>query len=113
MSVDVRDARALSSALKGCQALISTVGTGTSGKPTALYSLAATNELRAMAENDIHRLEVISAAPAGPRNEQPWFARRTKAPPNGRSISYPDLAAALLDALGREDLRRKAVYVPN
>ena len=30
-----------------------------------------------------------------------------------RHITYPDLAAALLDLLVRDDLRREAVYVAN
>jgi hypothetical protein len=30
-----------------------------------------------------------------------------------RTITYGDLAAALLDALGREDLYGRAVYVAN
>jgi putative NADH-flavin reductase len=74
--VDVRDARALSNAVAGCDALVSTIGTGTSGKPTDLYSQATANELQAMADNSIPTIEVISAAPAGPRDEQPWIQRR-------------------------------------
>jgi hypothetical protein len=33
--------------------------------------------------------------------------------PNGRTLTYGDLAAALLDVLDREDLHRHAVYVAN
>ena len=162
--VDVRDAEALSSAVAGCDALISTLGAGAARNATDLYSQGVANELQAMAANDIKTLEVVSAAPAGPRDEQPFPARRimfpilwrlfggqyedmrrmeailrassvdwialrpprlvnkpatgayrtdTKPLSGARRITYPDLAAALLDALARDDLRHRAVYIAN
>jgi putative NADH-flavin reductase len=162
--VDVRDAAALTSAVAGCDALISTLGAGTARDGTDLYSQGVANELQAMAANGIPMLEVVSAAPAGPRDEQPFAARRiifpilwrlfggqyedmrrmeallrssgvnwvafrpprlVAKPATGtyrtdteplagtRSITYPDLATALLDALARDDLHGQAVYVAN
>lgn len=164
VSVDVRDAEALTAAVAGCDALISTIGGPPSRGATDLYSQGVANELRAMAANKIAMLQVVSAAPAGPPEEQPFAARQiispilwrffgnqyedmrrmeavlrsssvdwivlrpprlvskpatgnyrvdTKPLARTRAITYPDLAAALLDLLARDDLSRKAVYVAN
>jgi len=76
VSVDVRDARALSAAVAGCDALISTIGGAPSRGATDLYSQGVANQLQAMAANKIAMLQVVSAAPAGPREEQPFAARQ-------------------------------------
>lgn len=162
--VDVRDAGALTAAVAGCDALLSTIGGALSRGATDLYSQGVANELQAMAANKITILQVVSAAPAGPLQEQPFAARQimfpvlwrffgnqyedtrrmeavlrsstvdwivlrpprlvskpatgnyrvdTKPLDRTRRITYPDLAAALLDLLARDDLSRKAVYVAN
>jgi putative NADH-flavin reductase len=162
--VDVRDAAALTAAVAGCDALLSTIGGTSSRGATDLYSKGVTNALEAMGANRITVLQVVSAAPAGPRQEQAFAARQiifpilrrffgnqyedmqrmeavlrsstvdwivlrpprlVSKPATGRhrvdttplagtrSITYPDLASALLDLLARDDLSRKAVDVAN
>ena len=117
-----------------------------------------------MRTHGIDKLAVISAAPAGPRTEQPFLQRRmampllelfigpvcadmrqmeailgesaanwlalrpprlvdkpatgayrmdTKPLAKGRTITYQDLATALLDSLARDDLYGHAAYVVN
>jgi putative NADH-flavin reductase len=163
-TVDVLDGEGLAKALAGAEAIVSTLGTGTSREPTVAYSQGVRNILAAMASNDIGRLVVTSAAPAGPRGEQrfierrvvmpilerffgatyrdmrlmeatlsgstiPWVAlrpprlldkpatgtyRMALTPIRGaRSLTFTDLATALLDAVERPDLAGTALYVAN
>lgn len=77
---DVRDRQGLTDALRGSEAVISTLGTGTSRTETDLYSQGAINTLAAMDELAITRVVVLSAAPAGPRAEQPFVERRIAMP---------------------------------
>jgi putative NADH-flavin reductase len=164
-AVDAFDRASLVSALRGCEALVSTLGIGSSRSPTTLYSAGIENILAAMSDNGIRKLAVVSAAPAGPRQEQPALERRIlmpvldrvfgetyddmrrmeaklvasdtewvavrpprlvakrptghyriqigRPPTRGRSITYGDLAVALLDSLERPDLYRSAPYVTN
>jgi putative NADH-flavin reductase len=164
-AADVLDPDALLGPLAGAGAVVSTVGGGTSKAPTTVYSLGVRNVLRAMQANGIRRLSVISAAPAGPRAEQPFLERRLLMPvldrvfgatyedmrrmeallwtsdldwialrpprlvdkpgtgryrldwqkplAQSRTLTYADLATALLDSLGRERLYRRAAYVAN
>lgn len=74
-AVDVLDAEKLTGAVDGCEALVSTIGTGSSRAKTNLSSKGVANELPAMAANQIRKLAAVSAAPAGPRNEQPFVSR--------------------------------------
>ncbi len=130
---------------------------------TVIYSQGIANVLTAMNANAIKKLAVISAAPVGPRAEQPFLERRVAMPilervfgatyddmrgmeallatsdidwvslrpprlvnkpatgsyrleatqplPRARSLTYGDLAIALLDSLDRFDLYRRAVFV--
>jgi putative NADH-flavin reductase len=161
---DVRQRDQLAAAIDGADALISALGTGGSRGPTDVYSLGASNELDVMRTRGIDKLAVISAAPAGPRAEQPFLQRRlampllelflgpiyadmrrmetilgasrthwvalrpprlvdspatgtyrvdTKPLTKGRTITYQDLATALLDSLTRNDLYGHAAYVAN
>lgn len=161
---DVLDHDQLADTLKGTESVISALGVGTSRAPTTLYSQGAINTLSAMYANGISRLAVISAAPVGPRAEQPLLERRLAMPllqrlfgatyddmrrmeallqasdvdwvalrpprlvnktatgryrldtrplPKARSLTYADLAAALLDSLDRENLHRRPVFVAN
>lgn len=164
-AADVLDYDSLLEALTGSEAVVSTLGIGASRKATVLYSQGIANVLSAMAATSISKLAVISAAPVGPRAEQPFLERRVIMPlldrvfgatyvdmrrmeallrasdvdwvslrpprlvnkqatgryrvgasgplPNARSLTYADLATALLDTLDREDLRRRAVFVAN
>jgi hypothetical protein len=117
-----------------------------------------------MRTHGVDKLAVISAAPAGPRTEQPFLQRRvampllelfigpvyadmrrmeailgesaanwvalrpprlvdkpatgayrmdTKPVAKGRTITYQDLATALLDSLTHDDLNGHAAYVAN
>ena len=162
---DALDAAALLRALDGATHVISTLGVGTSRALTTLYSQGTSNLLAAMDAEGIRRLAVVSAAPVGPRAEQPFLERRVAMPildrlfgatyedmrrmetalggsaadwvalrpprlvakdatghyrldaaaplRKGRSLTYGDLATALLDSLDRPDLHRTAVYVAN
>lgn len=162
VGADVHDAGALSAALTGVDAVVSALGTGTSRGPTDVYSTGARATLAAMRATGADRVAVISAAPAGPREEQRWLERRMAMPllerffgalyddmrrmeailaasdarwvalrpprlvdqpargayridtrplPRARTLTYPDLATALLDALDRDDLHRHSAYV--
>jgi putative NADH-flavin reductase len=163
-SCDVRDRVSLVEATKGVDALVSALGTGSSREATDVYSAGVQSELDVMRQNGVGRLAVISAAPAGPRDEQPFLERRIAMPllerffgalyddmrrmesildqstlswtalrpprlvdkpatgsyridtrplPKARTLTYPDLATALLDCLKRDDLSRRAAYVAN
>jgi putative NADH-flavin reductase len=162
---DVLAPESLAEALAGCYAVVSAVGIGSSRAPTVVYSDGTANVLRAMAAASVGRLAVVSAAPVGPRAEQPFLERRIAMPildrlfgatyadmrrmedrlagsgvdwvslrpprlvdkpatgayrvdadqplPRARSLRCADLATALLDVLGREDLQGRAAYVAN
>lgn len=153
------------SALEETDAVVSTLGIGSSRQPTHLYSVGVAYVLQAMSANHVGKLAVVSAAPVASRAAQPFLERRilmpildrmfgatyegmrrmedllqqsdvdwislrpprltNKAPtgryridprsplPRSRSITVGDLAAALLDSLGRADLYRRAAYVAN
>lgn len=165
MASDVLDENSVIQALAGAEAVVSALGIGASRNPTVVYSQGTANILRAMNVHAIRKLAIISAAPVGPRAEQPPQQRRVVMPilerifgatyddmrrmeaeldrseldwvslrpprlldkpatgsyrldadrplPKARSITYADLAAALLDCLDREDLYRRAVSVAN
>ena len=162
---DVLAREQLVAALAGSDAVVSAVGAGTSRGPTVVYSEGIANVLGAMDAHGIGKLAVVSAAPVGPREGQPFLERRIAMPvlerlfgasyddmrrmeallrasdvawislrpprlvkkpatgtyrvdasrplPKARSITYPDLATALLDSLGREDLFGHAAFVAN
>lgn len=162
-AVDVLDTEQLCDAVAGADALISTLGVGASRAATDLYSRGAVSALAAMAASRIEKLAVISAAPAGPRDEQPLLQRRvampllerifgatyhdmrqmeeilrgsaadwislrpprlldkpaigtyrlSPEPLRARTITYPDLATALLDVIESDAQHRAALYVAN
>jgi putative NADH-flavin reductase len=72
---DALDAERLREALAGCEAVISTLGVGTSRAPTELYSRGLANTLEALRANGGAKLAVVSAAPVGPRGEQASLER--------------------------------------
>ncbi|GAA1829787.1 hypothetical protein GCM10009682_55800 [Luedemannella flava] len=165
VALDVHDRDRVVGALRGVDAVISTLGIGTSREPTVTYSEGTRNLLHAMSEQGIKRIVVVSASPVGPREDQAFFDRRVVMPildrffgatyedmrrmeavlaasdadwtslrpprllekpptgryrlsssaplPKARTLTYADLAAALLDALDRDDLKRRAAYVAN
>lgn len=162
---DVLDRESVVTALVHAEAVVSTLGIGTSREPTVIYSQGITNVLSAMDANRITKLAVVSAMPVGSRAEQPFLVRGLLLPvlehvfgatygdmrrmeitlrasdvdwialrpprlvdraatghyrmdanqplPKGRSITYADLATALLDVLERDDLYRRSVYIAN
>lgn len=162
---DALDRAAVVDRLAGSDAVISTLGVGTSRAPTVLYSQGIANVLDAMHVHAIRKLTVISAAPVGPRAEQPFLERRVALPilerlfgatyddmrrmetllrssdvdwvslrpprlvdknatghyrvdaerplEKSRSLTYGDLATALIDSLDREDLYRQTAFVAN
>ncbi|MDQ2894535.1 MAG: NAD(P)H-binding protein [Actinomycetota bacterium] len=164
-ATDVLNRVAVLDRLAGLDAVVSTLGVGTSRAPTVLYSRGIANVLNAMDAHAIRKLAVISAAPVGPRTEQPFLERRVAMPilerlfsatyydmrrmetllrssdvdwvslrpprlvnkkatgsyrlnanrplSKARSLTYGDLATALLDSLDREDLYRQAAFVAN
>lgn len=164
-AVDVLDRAALVERLAGSEAVVSTLGVGTSRAPTILYSQGTANVLHAMNAHGISKLAVISAAPVAPRADQPFLERRVAMPildrvfgatyedmrrmeallsssdvdwvslrpprlvnkkatghyrlgasrplSKARSITYTDLATALLDSLDREELHRQTAFVAN
>lgn len=164
-AADVLDGDRLVAVLAGSEAVVSTLGIGRSRAPTVIYSRGIRNVLSAMGADGISKVAVISAAPAGPRAEQPFLERRVVMPllermfgatyddmrrmeallrandvdwvslrpprlvnkaatgryridANGplaraRSLTYSDLATALLDSLDREDLYRRVAFVAN
>ena len=159
-AADVLDRRSLEGAFDGADAVVSTLGIGTSKAPTEVYSTGIANVLAAAPAVPV---VVISAAPAGPPTDHAPFARRVLVPilwrfvagasyadmrrmealladsdaewvslrppyltdkpargryrldskPNGRSLRYEDLAAALIDVIDRRDLYRSALYISN
>lgn len=164
-AADVLHPDHLVAALAGSEAVVSALGIGKSREATVIYSEGIKNVLRAMGDNGIGKVAVISAAPVGPRAEQPFLERRVLMPvlehvfgptyddmrrmeallrdsdvdwvslrpprlvnnpaigryrvasdgplPRARSITFSDLATALLDSLDREELFRRAAFVAN
>jgi putative NADH-flavin reductase len=164
-AVDVRDADSLAGAVVGADAVVTTFGAAAGREPTDLYSAGIAHVLAAMDANGIRRLAVISASPAGPRDEQPaalrllvlpildrffgagyadlrrmetalagrsdldWTCLRPprvldrsatgayrldpKPLPRPRSVTYPDLATALLDCADGTEPRTGTLYVAN
>lgn len=93
VAADVTDAEAVSAALAGVDAVVSTLGIGSSRQPTTTYSDGVTNLLAGMAEHDIGRIVVISASPAGSRAEQTLVNRLVVMPLLERiyGASYADM----------------------
>ena len=164
-AADVLDRARVAELLAGSEAVVSTLGIGSSRAATVLYSHGIANVLHGMRTHGIRRLSVVSAAPVGPRAGQPFLERRIAMPllervfgttyedmrrmeallrdsetewvalrpprlldkpatghyrvdanrplPRARSLTYADLAAALLDSLDRADLQRRAAFIAN
>jgi putative NADH-flavin reductase len=74
-------------------AVVSALGTGTSRQRTVLYSVGTANVLQAMSMNHVRKLAVISAAPVGSRDAQPFLERRVLMPILDRAFgaSYEDM----------------------
>ncbi|HEY5457008.1 MAG TPA: NAD(P)H-binding protein [Acidothermaceae bacterium] len=162
---DVLAPEPLAALFADADAVVFTIGVGTSRKPTTVYSDGIQNVIDAMVANAIRRLAVISAAPVGSRDEQPFLERRILMPvldrifgatyedmrrmetrlgaskldwialrpprlldktatghyrisangplPKAKSITYLDLATALLDSVDGKDPLRETAYVAN
>jgi putative NADH-flavin reductase len=162
VAADAHDGEALRAAVDGSEAIVSALGAAAGRDETDLYSTGIANLLRAMDGGWVRRLAVISASPAGPRDEQPAVFRYLIGPilerlfggayadmrrmertlehredvdwaclrpprlvtqpaggyrlgrrplPRTRSLSYPDLAAALLDCVDGAQPRTGMLYV--
>ncbi|MEB4613740.1 NAD(P)-dependent oxidoreductase [Leucobacter sp. M11] len=61
IAVDILDGPAVKPCLRGIDAVISTVGIGTSKTPTTLYSKGTKNLLSGMSEHGVSRIVVISS----------------------------------------------------
>lgn len=75
---DVSDPSRISSALKGSQAAVSTVGSGNllqARKPTTLYSTTARVLLDGMQTNGVACLLAVTAGGIVPSKDWPWFYR--------------------------------------
>lgn len=72
---------------------MSALGIGASRQPTVVYSTGIANVLKAMGSQSISRLAVISAAPVGPRSEQPFLQRHVLMPVLDRvfGATYDDM----------------------
>lgn len=79
-AADVLNQATLDAPLAGADAVVSTLGSGTSRAATTVYSEGITNVLAAMDKHAVSRLAVISAAPVGPRAQQPFLERRIAMP---------------------------------
>lgn len=73
---DVVDRDSLKGAFGDCDAVISALGAGTSRSPTDVYSAGTTNILAEMSASGTSKLAVISAYPAGPREDRPGLGDR-------------------------------------
>ncbi|RQX01798.1 NAD(P)-dependent oxidoreductase [Micromonospora inaquosa] len=165
VEVDVLDRGRVVDALSEVDAVISTLGIGTSREATVTYSQGTGNLLHAMGLHGTKRIVVVAASPVGPRQDQAAFDRYVVMPilerffgatyqdmrrmeallaesgtdwtslrpprlvekppvggyrispgrplPKARTLTYADLATSLIDALNRDDLRRRAAYVAN
>jgi putative NADH-flavin reductase len=162
VAADAHDGDGLRRAVDGSDAIVSALGAAAGREATDLYSRGITNLLGAMDGGWVRRLAVISAAPAGPRDEQSVVFRRLIGPllecffggayadmrrmeqtlqgtaevdwtclrpprlvqrpaggyrigprplPRTRSLTYPDLAAALLDCVDGRQPRTGMLYV--
>jgi uncharacterized protein YbjT (DUF2867 family) len=88
---DVLDPSSLAGAFEGTDAVISTLGIGTSKETTEVYSTGIANVLAAAPAVPI---AVISASPAGPAADHPPFARAVIMPILWRFVagaSYADM----------------------
>jgi putative NADH-flavin reductase len=92
-AADVLNRAALTEVLAGTNAVVSTLGIGTSRQPTVLYSDGISNILHAMCAHGIRKLAVISAVPAGPRAGLPFQQRYLFVPVLGRLFraTYDDM----------------------
>ena len=94
VKADVLDPSGLGDCLMGCSAVVSALGVGSSRTPTTVYSHGITAIHAAMTAAGVRRISTISAAPVGPRAEQPFLDRRLAMPILDRifGATYQDMA---------------------
>jgi putative NADH-flavin reductase len=80
VSVDVMDRPTLDGVFAGVDAVVSTIGVGTSRRPTTLYSSGTANVLGAMRAQGVMRLVALTAVPAGPWSTSSWGQRHVVLP---------------------------------
>lgn len=71
---DLLDPQWTGEGIDGAEAVLSAIG-ATSRGPTTLYSAATTAVLRAMGNVGVRRILVVTAAPAGPDDQEPGFTK--------------------------------------
>jgi putative NADH-flavin reductase len=93
LAADVLDSASLDGALNDVDAVISTIGVGTSRQPTTLYSMGTANLVRAMRGQGSSRLIALSAVPAGPWSTSSWGQHHVVLPMLQRffGASYDDM----------------------
>jgi putative NADH-flavin reductase len=109
---DALDAASLAGIGDGCDAVISTIGVGTSRQPTTLYSVGTRNIVGAISGSDC-RVAVVSAVPAGPWEFSSVVQRRVILPMLQRffGASYDDMRIMETD-LATADIGWTAVRPP-
>jgi putative NADH-flavin reductase len=112
-AADVHDADALARAVVGADAIVTTFGAAAGRQPTDVYSAGITNVLAAINGGGV-RLAVISAAPAGPRAEQPAALRLLVLPILDRLFggAYADLRRMETALARRGDLEWACLRPP-
>lgn len=90
---DVTERDQVMPALRDADAVVSAIGIGASREATVAYSQGTANLLEAMRAHGARPLVVVSAAPAGPRDEQPFMDRHVAMPILDRffGASYADM----------------------
>lgn len=113
-AADVRDADALTGAISGTDAVVTTFGAAAGREPTDVYSVGLTNVLTAMDSHGVRRLAAISASPAGPREQQPAALRLVVLPVLDRFFGgvYADLRRMEAVLVGRPDLEWACLRPP-
>src|SRR3984957_20735535 len=113
-AADVHDADALARAVVGADAIVSTFGPAAGCQPTDVYSAGITNVLAAINGGATRRLAVISASPAGPRDEQPAALRLLVLPILERFFggAYADLRRMEAVLARRDDLEWACLRPP-
>lgn len=110
---DAFDTDSLRAAVDGADAVVSTLGNGSSRAPTRLYSGGVTNVLDAMATCGIRLIVVVSAVPVGGSTGHPALERLVLVPVLRRVFgpTYEDMGR-MEELLGAGDLGWSALRPP-
>src|ERR1700744_5259765 len=113
-AADAHDAAALRHAVDGSEAIVSTLGAAAGRRPTDVYAAGISNLLGVIDGGRIRRLAVISAAPVGPRDEQPTIFRHLVLPILDRLFggAYADMGRMERALQARDDLEWACLRPP-